>query len=98
MQSLLLNDVVRASQASSYLQQIAVGSTMLAVQLGLTFILSPALSLIAVGFLVVGWLLSLRFARRGVRSGLAIVETMEVSAGSGFRLHAGLKAAVAQGT
>jgi ATP-binding cassette subfamily C protein len=40
----------------------------------------------------------MRFARRGAVSGLAIVDAMEESAGSGFRLHAGLKAAIAQGT
>ena len=40
----------------------------------------------------------MRFARRGAVSGLAIVDAMDESAGSGFRLHAGLKAAIAQGT
>jgi ABC-type multidrug transport system fused ATPase/permease subunit len=98
MQSLLLNDVPRAAEAASYVQQMAVGATMLVVQLALTFMLSPALTLVAFVILALGWLVSLRFARRGVRSGLAIVSAMESSAGSGFRLHAGLKAALAQGT
>ena len=98
MQSLLLNDVARAAEAAGYVQQMAVGATMLVVQMALTFLLSPALTLVALVILAFGCLASLRFARRGVRSGLAIVTAMESSAGSGFRLHAGHKAALAQGT
>ncbi|MFL6721658.1 MAG: ATP-binding cassette domain-containing protein [Sphingomonas sp.] len=98
MQSLLLNDVPRASDAIGFVQQMAVGATMLGVQLALTFFLSPALTMVAVAFLGIGSLISLRFTRRGVRSGLAIADAMEDSADSGFRLHAGLKAALAQGT
>src|SRR5207342_3701038 len=41
---------------------------------------------------------SLRLARRGAASGFAISEAMDAATGSGFRLHAGLKAALAQGT
>ena len=98
MQSLLLNDVPRAAEAAGYVQQMAVAATMLIVQLALTFLLSPALTLVALVILALGCLLSLRFARQGARSGLAIVTAMESSADSGFRLHAGLKAALAQGT
>ncbi|HKO13648.1 MAG TPA: hypothetical protein VJV22_16890, partial [Acidobacteriaceae bacterium] len=98
MQSLLLNDVPRAAQTVDFVQQIAVGATLLIVQLAVTFWLSPALTLVALAFLVIGSMLALRFTRRGVRSGLAISEAMESSARSGFRLHAGLKAALAQGT
>ena len=98
MQSLLLNDVPRATEGAASVQQIAVGATMLIVQLTLTFILSPVLTLVAVLILAVEWFAALRFTRRGVRSGLAIVTAMESSADSGFRQHAGLKAALAQGT
>jgi ATP-binding cassette subfamily C protein len=98
MQSLLLNDVPRAEQATASMQQLAVGATMLLVQLTLTFLLSPRLTLVAVAFLIAGSLVSLRYTRRGVRSGLAISGAMEESTGSGFRLHDGLKAALAQGT
>lgn len=98
MQSLLLNDVPRAAEAASYVQEMGVGATMLTVQLALTLMLSPTLTLVALLSLALGCLASLRFARRGARSGLAIVTAMESSAGSGFRLHAGLKAALAQGT
>lgn len=98
MQSLLLNDVPRAEQATTYVLEMAVGATVLIVQLTLTFLLSPLLTLVAISFLLIGSLVSLRFTRRGVRSGLAISGAMEESAGSGFRLHAGLKAALAQGT
>jgi len=98
MQSLLLNDVPRAAQAAGYAQSIAVGAAMLLVQLAVALLLSPALTLVAVSFLVLGGAVSLRFARRGAVSGLTISEAMEESAGSGFRLHAGLKAALAQGS
>jgi ATP-binding cassette subfamily C protein len=98
MQSLLLNDVPRAGEAAGFVQQLAVGGTMLAMQLTLTFILSPKLTLVALAFLAIGYLASLRLARRSVGSGAGISAAMEESAGSGFRLHAGLKAALAQGT
>lgn len=98
MQSLLLNDVPRAAEAVSYLLLFFVSAIMLGVQLGIAAFLSPLLTLVAIGILSVGGLSSLRWLRRGVRSGLAISETAEESAGSGFRLHAGLKAALAQGT
>ena len=98
MQSLLLTDVPRAGQAATYLQNIAVGASMLFVQLTITFVLSLKLTLVALAFLAIGFVISIRFTRRGVRSGFGISEAMEESAGSGFRLHAGLKAALAQGT
>ena len=98
MQSLLLNDVPRAVQAVVDLQQFAVSAAMLLVQLILTAVLTPVLTLIAVAILDFGALASSRWTRRGVRSGVAIVESMEDSASAGFRLHAGLKAALAQGT
>jgi ATP-binding cassette subfamily C protein len=98
MQSLLLNDVPRATDAAAFVQQMAVAATMLVVQLTLTFALSPTLTLVALAFLLIGSSLSLRFTRRGARRGLAIAGAMDESAGSGFRLHAGLKAALAQGT
>jgi len=98
MQSLLLNDVPRASLAVGQMQQFAISAAMLIVQLVLTALLAPLLTLLALFILAAGAFASLGWTRRGVRSGLAIVETMEESAGSGFRLHAALKAALAQGT
>jgi ATP-binding cassette subfamily C protein len=98
MQSLLLNDVPRAGQAAAFMQQIAVAATMLVVQLAIAFLLSPALTLLALAFLAAGLAFSIRVVQRGVRRGLAMTDAMEDSAGSGFRLHAGLKAALAQGT
>jgi ABC-type multidrug transport system fused ATPase/permease subunit len=98
MQSLLLNDVPRAAEAVAFMQQIAVGAIMLAVQLSLTFVLSPKLTAVAVAFLAAASLATFRLARRGVRSGIGISEAMDESADSGFRLHAGLKTALAQGT
>ena len=98
MQSLLLSDVPRAQQAVDNFQNVAVGASMLLVQLALTWLLSPALTGFAVAFLTAAFLLSLRWARRGVVSGQAISEALDDTAGTGFRLHAGLKAALAQGT
>jgi ABC-type multidrug transport system fused ATPase/permease subunit len=98
MQSLLLSDVPRAAEAVSYVLLFAVSAIMLGVQLGIAAFLSPLLTLVAVGILAVGGLSSVRWLRRGVRSGMAISGSAEESAGSGFRLHAGLKAALAQGT
>jgi ABC-type multidrug transport system fused ATPase/permease subunit len=98
MQSLLLNDVPRASHAVSYLQQLAISAVMLAVQLGLAAILSPSLTAMALAILATGLILSIGWTRRGVKSGLALVERSEESTGSGFRMHAALKASLAQGT
>jgi ATP-binding cassette subfamily C protein len=98
MQSLLLSDVPRSTLAMQYAQQFVVALTMLLVQLTLTSILSPALTLVAVAILAVGGIAATRWFRRGVLSGIAIQESASESAESGFRLHAGLKAALAQGT
>jgi ATP-binding cassette subfamily C protein len=98
MQSLLLNDVPRSALAINYAQQFAISLVMLVVQLALTAVLSPSLTLVAVAVLVAGGLGAVRWMRRGVMSGIAIHETATESADSGFRLHAGLKAALAQGT
>jgi ABC-type multidrug transport system fused ATPase/permease subunit len=98
MQSLLLNDVPRASHAVSYLQQLATSAAMLVVQLGLAAILSPPLTAMALAILALGLILSVGWTRRGVKSGLALVQRSEESTGSGFRMHAVLKASLAQGT
>ena len=98
MQSLLLNDVPRASQAIGHLQHLGIACVMLLVQLSLAAILSVRLTGVALLIMLAGSLLSVRWTRRGVHSGLALVQSSEMSTGSGFRLHAGLKAALAQGT
>ena len=56
MQSLLLNDVPRSALAINYAQQFAISLVMLVVQLALTAVLSPALTLVAVAVLVLGGL------------------------------------------
>ena len=48
--------------------------------------------------MLAGSLLSVRWTRRGVRSGWRWSRAPRTSTSSGFRLHAGLKAALAQGT
>ena len=99
MQSLLLNDVPRSALAVHYAQQFAIAAVMLAVQLTLTAIsVADADRSSRWWCWSLGGLLSVRWTRRGVMSGIAISATTEDSTSSGFRLHAGLKAALAQGT
>jgi ATP-binding cassette subfamily C protein len=98
MQSLLLVDVPRSALAVAHAQLFATAAVMLAVQLALALLLSPALAAIALGILVLGYVVAVRFTRRSIASGIALTEQSEASTGSGFRLHAGLKAALAQGT
>lgn len=98
MQSLLLNDVPRAGQAIGNFQHLAVAGVMLIVQLTLAALLSVKLTAVALLAMLAGSLLSAHWTRRGVRSGMALVQSAEDSTSSGFRLHAGLKAALAQGT
>jgi len=98
MQSLLLNDVPRSANAVHFAQQLAAAAAMLLAQLALTTILSPRLTAVALAMMAAGALLTLRWTRRGVDSGRAITDSLDQATGSGFRLHAGLKAALAQGT
>jgi ATP-binding cassette subfamily C protein len=98
MQSLLLTDVPRSSLAIAQAQLFAVGGVMLVVQLVLAAVLSPALTAVAFVIILFGSFASLHWIRRGVKSGIAFVERAEESTSSGFKLHAALKAALAQGT
>lgn len=98
MQALLLTDIPRAAVAISQAQLFATAAVMLAVQLLLALLLAPALAAIALAILLAGFVLSIRWARRSVASGIALTQRSEQSTGSGFRLHAGLKSALAQGT
>lgn len=98
MQALLLTDVPRAALAVAQAQQFATALILLGVQLLLALYLSPVLAALALAILLGGFLLSIGWTRRSVRSGIALTERSEESTGSGFRLHAGLKAALAQGT
>ena len=97
MQSLLLTDISRAAMAVGFAQNFAVAAVMLSVQWLLTLLLSPVLALIAAAILLAGFVAAAGWTRRGAVSGIALAEQSEQSASSGFRLHAGLKAALAQG-
>ena len=97
MQALLLTDVSRSSTGVGFAQQFGVSAVMLAVQFALALLLSPILALIAAAIILGGTIAALGWTRRGVASGMALTERSEESTGSGFRLHAGLKAALAQG-
>jgi ATP-binding cassette subfamily C protein len=98
MQALLLTDVSRASLAVNFGQQFAVSAVLLGVQLALALLLSPLLALVAFAIIALGLIVGGRWARRGSISGIAFVEQSEQSTDSGFRLHLGLKAALAQGS
>jgi ATP-binding cassette subfamily C protein len=98
MQSLLLTDVSRASIGVGHAQHFLVALVMLSVQFLATLLLSPTLALIALAIMLAGSLSAARWNRRAVHSGIGFTVQSEASASSGFRLHAGLKAALAQGT
>jgi ATP-binding cassette subfamily C protein len=98
MQSLLLNDLGRAALAVTLGQQAVVALAMLAVQVALAFFLSPTMTLIALAIIGVGYALSWRWIRKAERTGTTLTGAYEESTAAGFRLHAGLKAALAQGT
>lgn len=98
MQTLLLADIGRASQAVYHLQQAALALILLSVQVALTAFLSPPMALIALAIIGIGYALSWRWVRRGSRGGEDLAIAYDESTAAGFRLHAGLKAALAQGT
>jgi ATP-binding cassette subfamily C protein len=98
MQALLLTDVPRSALAVAQAQQFATALVLLCVQLLIATILSPALGAIALLAVAGGFVVSMRWTRRSIATGLALTARSEASTSSGFRLHAGLKTALAQGT
>jgi ATP-binding cassette subfamily C protein len=98
MQSLLLTEIPRCVLAAHEAQTAAVALLMLIVQFTLAFLLSPALGSIALLIVVMGLSASLLLLRQGRRRGIAISAHGEQSSAAGYRLHAGLKTALAQGS
>lgn len=98
MQALLLGDLNRAALAVTLGQQAAVAIIMLLVQLGLALFLSPGMAAIALGLILAGYAASWRWVRKGDRTGATLSAAFDQSTAAGFRLHAGLKSALAQGT
>jgi ATP-binding cassette subfamily C protein len=98
MQSLLLNDLGRAALAVTFAQQAVVALFMLAAQVALALFLSPTMTAIALAIIVAGYALSWRWIRKAGRTGMTLTAAFDESTAAGFRLHAGLKAALAQGT
>jgi ATP-binding cassette subfamily C protein len=98
MQALLINDLGRAALAVTLAQQAVVAFAMLAVQVALAFFLSPTMTLIALAIILLGYALSWRWIRKAGRTGTVLTGAYDESTAAGFRLHAGLKAALAQGT
>ena len=97
MQSLLLSEVPRTALAILHGQTILVSLIMLSLQCVLAALLSPALALSAAAIILVGLAGSRGWLRRGEHSGFAISDGQTASAQAGFRLHGGLKTALAQG-
>jgi len=98
MQSLLLTDLNRAALAVSYGQQAVVALVMLLVQAALTVLLSPAMAAVALAMILLGYALSWRWMGRARRGGVILSSAYDESTAAGFRVHAGLKVALAQGT
>lgn len=98
MQALLLTDVPRSVHAVSHYLRCVTSLVMLAVQTALAALLSWPLALLAAGLVAAGHVAARGWTGRGMRSGLAMAASHEQSSAAGFRLHAGLKAALAQGT
>ena len=83
MQALLLTDVPRSAAAVGHAQLFATALVLLAVQLLLTLLLSPALAAIAAGNpRSSAMVLAVRFTRRSVASGIALTERSEESTGT----------------
>jgi ATP-binding cassette subfamily C protein len=98
MQSLLLTEIPRAVYAVAEAQRAAIAVFMLLVQFGVALLLSPQLALVAVLIIAGGLSASWTLLRKGRERGLAMSDFGEQSSAAGYRLHAGLKAALAQGT
>ena len=97
MQSLLLTDIPRCVHAVQQAQSALVAAILLTVQFGIAFYLSPAMALAAALLVLAGIALSWPWLRAGHRRGVAITAFNESSSAASFRLHSGLKSAIAQG-
>lgn len=98
LQSLLLTDIPRASQAVYQAHAAAVCIALLTVQALVATALSVKMAAIAGAIIAAGLLTSRLWFRRARTSGLAVSAGAERSSAATGRLHAGLKAALAQGT
>jgi ATP-binding cassette subfamily C protein len=98
MQSLLLTEIPRATYAAHEAQMAAVALAMLFVQFVLAALLSPPMAAIGAAMIAIGLAASWGLLGKARRRGVAISAHGEESSGAVFRLHSGLKAALAQGT
>jgi len=98
MQSILLTEIPRCIIATHQSQIAAVSATILLVQFGLAALLSPTLAGIALLIIGAGLAASWLLLKKSRSRGVAITLHGEQSTAAGFRLHANLKAALAQGT
>ena len=98
MQTLLANDVPRTAMAVHQGLAAATAALMLLVQLAVAASLSPPLALVALGLLLLGLPSLVALAHRAQASAHEIIAGQEDSARAAHGFHAGLKAALAQGT
>ena len=98
MQSLLTNDVPRTSVAVHYGLGAATAVFLLVIQLGVAAVLSVPMALGTLALLALGLPWLVRLTRRSRASGTEIVDSQDEASRTAFTFHAGLKAALAQGT
>ncbi len=96
MQSLLHNDVPRASASLFYAIQLLVVLVLLTVQIALAAWLSLPMTLAALALILAGIPMARIYFRRAHRSGASISARLAASSAHGNRLHDELKSAMAQ--
>ena len=98
MQTLLANDVPRSGFAVHQGLGAATALLLLVAQFAVAAVLSPVMALGALALLALGLPWQVALARRGQASGAHIVDRQGDAAHAAFAFHAGLKAAMAQGS
>lgn len=98
VQSLLLTEIPRCLQAIHYAQTAMLSALMLAVNLLLAAIISPLLALTTTAIVGAAFAASRGLFRRSGMRGVQISGHVEQSNAAAFRLHSGLKSALAQGS
>lgn len=98
MQALLANDVPRTALAIHQGLAAATAIFLLAAQLLVALVLSPIMAVAALALLGLGIPSLVTLARRGRASGREIVDSQGETARAVFTFHAGMKAAMAQGS
>ena len=98
MQTLLTNDVPRSTFAVHLGLAAATSIFLLLAQLAVAAALSPVMALGALVLLSLGLPWQIALTRRGRASGIDIIDSQGDAAHAAYSFHAGLKAAMAQGS